>query len=795
MRSPRRLSFGSNRLKPPGRYQTGGSYSRWRSVLVGAWGVFAIGVLPVALPAQEPRITAVTPSALAPGAATPMIIQGARLDKPQGLWTTFTAEVSLADELMPQGPTADRVAYRVTVPQGTPCGIHGLRFRTELGLSLTQLMLIDDLPLQAVPDGNVTAAAAARVTVPAAVSGQVANLTTRHFQFTGRAGQMISVEVLARRLGSTLDPCLRLVDARQRELAFNDDAPGRAGDSLLRVTLPADGEYRVELRDMRYQGGAFYLRMGDFPCVTTPYPLAVQRGTAANITLNGPGTEGLSPQTVNVPVDYAADWLALSATRPGQVGSGFAQVAVTAHPQLLEQEPNNVRTEATPLETGAEPTFDLNGRFDRPGDVDHFAFTAKKGESLQFVAVTRQVGSPADLQLQILNADGAILVSADDAGTADAILGWQAPADGQFTLVVQELNRRGGPEFVYQLQCRRQPLGFQLFLQQDTVNLPAGGSAALLVSANRTGHGGEIELTAGPLPPGVVCSNSVLGANRNQAVLTLTTTPEFPGGLLPGLTVRGAAQVGEQLLTAIAETTPAYKSRLPGLRSIPNNLLHEVGAASVPPTGFTLHGSIGELTFGKDLAMTMKFRAERMPGFDGPITLAVYPPQDGLPGGVGATLKNIDAGQSEVDITFSANNGAAFGDFTAVIQGTSKIGELPITQVASAIRLKLRPGLAAAQLDLQNSKFARGTEATVRVTIQRNPAFGSPVKLKFNNLPAGVTAPETVVPELMSTVEVKLAVAADAPVATASQVTVTADGMTGNTPHQATSPPVTIAVE
>ena len=41
--------------------------------------------------------------------------------------------------------------------------------------------------------------------------------------FWGRAGQVIFVEVRARRLGSPLDSVLRLTDATGKQLAINDD--------------------------------------------------------------------------------------------------------------------------------------------------------------------------------------------------------------------------------------------------------------------------------------------------------------------------------------------------------------------------------------------------------------------------------------------------------------------------------------------------------------------------------------------------------------------------------------------
>ena len=96
--------------------------------------------------------------------------------------------------------------------------------------------------------GSNTAFATAQVvSVPTAVDGAVPNLSWQFFKFPAQAGQRLSIEVLARRIGSSLDPMIRLLDIKGRELAFNDDTPGLNGDSSLTYTFKDAGEYVVEI--------------------------------------------------------------------------------------------------------------------------------------------------------------------------------------------------------------------------------------------------------------------------------------------------------------------------------------------------------------------------------------------------------------------------------------------------------------------------------------------------------------------------------------------------------------------
>ena len=64
------------------------------------------------------------------------------------------------------------------------------------------------------------------------------------FRIAVAAGQRVSFEVLGRRLGSGLDPVLRLRDSAGRELpgAYSDDAPGLQTDARLTHTFGVAGD-------------------------------------------------------------------------------------------------------------------------------------------------------------------------------------------------------------------------------------------------------------------------------------------------------------------------------------------------------------------------------------------------------------------------------------------------------------------------------------------------------------------------------------------------------------------------
>lgn len=748
--------------------------------------VFA-GLLNVAL-AQEPAVNSISPGAVAPGTASNLQVNGGNLTPVKKLWTSFPCETGLAEGIDKNGENPAQVTFKLNIPADTPCGIHALRLLTDKGVSPLRFLIVDDLPSIASVGNNTNLAAAQMISVPTGVDGAVPNQGWQYFKFPAQAGQRLAIEVLARRIGSSLDPMIRLLDAKGRELAFNDDTPGLNGDSSLTHTFKDAGEYVVELRDIKYGTGAYRLRIGDFPIATVAYPLAVQRGTTTNVTVAGFNVDGVAPVPVTVAPNQPEEWKNVSVKRPGGA-SGFSTVAVTNTPQFLEQEPNNAPEQANRVELG----HDINGRLDQPGDIDRFIFTAKKDQGATFTGITRQQGSPTDLNFKILNKDGGQVVAAEDSGTNEGLVAFKAPADGDYVLVVEDLNRRGGSEHAYRITVSSNPPQFSLAASLDTFNIPVGGVVLATVTAVRTGHAGNIELSATNLPPGVTASKSVIGVGRNDAVMTLQAPADLPAGALFGISIVGTARIGEADVVVPADIGGVLKARNNNMRWAPAHLGGYVAAAAAPAPGFSWRMEPAEVVFGKDLSAKVKLISTRAAGFEETVAVAITPPQNGLPAGVTIAVKNIDKGQTEAEITISANNQAPLGDFTAGLTGTLKQGDKTAVQ-GMALRLKLAAPMTI-KLDPAGGKIAKSGELVLKAIVERNPAFTGPVNVTLQNLPAGITAAPAMIPADQTSVDIKLTAAADAAAANVANLTAKADAMAGAAKLEATSAAVTLTVE
>jgi len=168
---------------------------------------------------------------------------------------------------------------------------------------------VDGLPEVYSSRSNLASNAAQFLTQPVIVNGRIErDGEFRWFRFVGTNRERIVLEVKARRLGSSLDAVLALLDERGNLIAENDDAPDPAegflthlADPYLSVTLPRAGTYFVKLSDTEGNGGAdhaYRLRLGppqpDFDLRLMPANLTLPVAGSAAVTVTAIRRDGFS---------------------------------------------------------------------------------------------------------------------------------------------------------------------------------------------------------------------------------------------------------------------------------------------------------------------------------------------------------------------------------------------------------------------------------------------------------------------------------------------------------------------
>jgi hypothetical protein len=126
-------------------------------------------------------------------------------------------------------------------------------------------------------------------------------------------------------------------------------------------------------------------------------------------------------------------------------------------PEVVETEPNDDPRKPQRLESAA---VTINGKLARSGDVDGYAVTLQKGQTLvAAMEANRHLGAPMDGVLQIVSGDGFVLADNDDAPDRDPLIVFNAPADGAYLVRAfafpaepdAAIRFSGGESFVYRL--------------------------------------------------------------------------------------------------------------------------------------------------------------------------------------------------------------------------------------------------------------------------------------------------------------------------------------------------------
>ena len=726
-------------------------------------------LLPASLWAQAPTLSHAVPGAVMPGQATDVTFHGGNLAGATRLWTSLPVQAELAGGIDKNGQEAGKVVYRVTAAAGAAPGIGGIRVATDKGVSNLRLFMIDDLPSLADNGQNKTIEKAQELNLPVAVDGSCEPESYDFYKFTAAKGTRVSVEVVARRLGTSLDPVIRLLDSAGHELAYSDDEPGLSADCRFAFEAPADGVYTLELRDIQYGGGAghrYRLRVGNFPLVTVPFPLGVQPGEAAKVSFAGPDVANMPPVDLTAPVEAAGSQISVAAKLPSGGGSALARVIVDQLPEALETEPNNTLEQSTPI---TAPTG-INGRFAEAKDRDHYRLEVKKGNRLVISGQTRGLGSPSDLFMRLLKADGASVAEAEDTGTEEGSINYTFPDDGVYHLMVEDLLRRGGPAHAYRIEVEPYQAGFSLAIDADKFDPPKGGVFVATVTATRRDYNGPITLELQGAGDGFQLANNVIPEGKPSTAMRVTV----PAGLAPGhlalVSIVGKAKIGETEFTAKASTVAALKKQNASLASIPDELQTAValGVGPVFPDFFKLSVEPAVVLLPQLVGSgSFKVKAEKLNKFDDPITLAVA----GLPEGVTAEVKPIEKGKPEAVITLKGPEALPEGEHKFKLTGTATFQNQPKTVELGEVALRVtKPLVVSAAMA---GPIAPGGKQKLKITITRFGDHKAPVAIALQNLPAGVTAPEgTAVPEAKNEVEIELTAAADAAVGKTENVTV-----------------------
>lgn len=569
----------------------------------------------------QAKLFSVFPPGAQAGAATDVAIaNGAELDEANRLIFNhpgIKAEQKVNEANGVKTPVAN--TFVVTVDGGVPDGIYEVRFGGRFGVSNPRSFVISHRKETNEVEPNNAKEQATPIELNSTINGRTDGNQFDYFKLTGKAGQRVLALCQAGRIDSRLKPMIDLQDASGRRLAFTRGTGRR--DTLLDVTLPADGDYFVRVIDHVYGGGVdhFYrLTATTGPYIDFVLPPAGVVGSNTQVTLFGRGLPGGQPAGITVD-GKPLEKVAVSVMVPGDIENlpladnlrasqgaidAFTYVwnspAGNANPVLmtiasapvgLEQEPNDVPAQANKLTIPTE----IAGQFQARGDVDYFTFDAKAGEVYWIEVFGDRAGSLADPNIALDrvvkddkgNETVSRVTAQDDTGTNlvpnvfetlndDPAFQFVVPADGAYRLSIRDrfYESRGDARMVYRLAIRKESPDFRVALlpeaplqdnNQGANTYPAtlrkGENLSVRVIAyRRDGFNGAIDVSVENLPPGVTCKGTSIGPGQNVSNLVFACAEDAPDGSFGFVKVIAKARVEDNAkVKAVADAKSAIK--------------------------------------------------------------------------------------------------------------------------------------------------------------------------------------------------------------------------------------------
>ncbi|MEQ8789234.1 MAG: hypothetical protein RIC55_23270 [Pirellulaceae bacterium] len=683
---------------------------------------------------------------------------------------------------------------KVEVAAGADPGVHPLHLLCEAGLSNPRLIVVGPLGQWVEKEGNNAPAEANPIEQPCAVSGVLTPEDRDFFRFQVAAGETVVFDLRADRIGSPVAGVLTLFDSEGLEIdKAATPSRGVAPDVRLVHRFEEAGTFNVCVTDRTFSGAdyaAYHLTLSSQPFAESMFPLGGRRGETVKVELAGSQPDQAWTQVVELP--SALDWSRARLETPVVAASAKmpAQFAVGDYDEHLEHEPNDASKEA---ELVTSPVT-INGRIDRPGDIDCFRVAAKAGEKLFFEVFAARLGTPLDAVLLVRDTSGTMIVEQDDGAVPERLppviraarddgaiddprLEMTAPSDGEYVVEVRDRFHHGDAAHGYRLEISSQPLDFELIVQPGRVassdprdrrrrrgqrvlpqydgrgggalSIDRGGRGSLVVRAIRRGYNGPIEIKLEDVPPQLVTQRAVIAEGQNQVLVDLLagfdaeSTAAF-------IRVVGVGSLADRTITRRA-VQPVMFAALPSAVAAQREL--DVVAVGVSGRGaeLALRGAAdGALTPGGEAVVRIELR--RREGVAGEVALAAV----NLPSGIRFDALTLAADQSTAVVRVTADADATPGRRTLQIEGKLSVKDKkePLIAIAS-LELDIRP-LARVELLTPSIELTPGGAARLEFLVDRAGGEKSPVALEVSRLPQGVTLVESTLPAGEKSVKIEI---------------------------------------
>lgn len=689
-------------LRPDGKQLALGRFDGVGLFVDPATGANGKAFLP-AVP-KPPTVTKITPNFGSRGNTVRVTIEGQRLDTPlefvqpsSGGNSTSDLTLYIVRRFVSLSPTL--MEMDLIISPNAPVGKITLRWSGPAGATAPVDFIVDRY--ESVREAGTTdsARAAMVVKLPSTILGGLDRAgDTDYFAFDAKAGEQIGVQVVREK--SKLDPCLALVTAEGQTVSESD------GDTLGFV-VPKAGRYAIAVRDKDYRGGVdftYRLNVGDVPVVTSIFPLAVPKGKAVDVHVDGVNLGPTKPVRVTVPMNAA-----IGSRLPLPVGD--ASIAVAEFPSTIVADSG---TELRSLPASAD------GILAKPGDAQTIKFTAKKGVPLLIETHARRLGSPLDSSIEILDAAGAPLGRATLRCVAKTYSVFRDNDSAISGIRIENWNELAMNDHLY--------VGTELMRIAALPKGPDDDCQFVSRSGQRLGY------------LGTTPTHHYLG-NVMYKVEIHPPGSTFPPNGMPVFPIAWRNDDGgpgfgkDSVLFFDPPADGTYQVRVSDSRG-QGGPAHAYRLTVRPPRpDFTIDANPKSPSVWKGNGVPITVTANRIDGFEGPIQVKLV----GLPPGLHAPATFIEAEQVTTTFTLFANADAPAPTGELKLEATAAIDGKPVMRTVSLGTPKLaKSGDLVTTVSTETITIKPGEETKFKVSVERRNGFKGRVPLDVRGLPHGV---------------------------------------------------------
>ncbi len=649
-----------------------------------------VGLWAFAAQAASPALSAVRPPGGQRGTQLIVDLTGARLGDTQEV-IFFQPGI---ETIKLEKVNDNQIKATFKIKPDAIAGTYNMRVRTATGVSELRSFSVGLYPEVSEKEPNNDFTAPQPVSLNSVINGIAENEDVDYFIFEAKKGQRVTAEVEGIRLGIThFDPYVAIMNMKRFELASSDDSALVWQDGFVNVVIPEDGKYVVQVRESAYagNGGCLYrVHLGTFPRAASLVPSGGKLGEKVTVKWLGDPLGPISAE-LQLPAVFNPQFGVFAKDTHGQ----------SPHPNMfrlsrwgnsIEAEPNNDHNTATVFTA----PLALNGVIEKPGDVDHFLFKAKKGETFDISAYARRIRSALDPIMYIGKKGGGALVGNDDAAGPDSAFRFTAPDDGEYVIWLVDHLGKGGPEYFYRIEMTPVEARLQLTLQSEelprgtgnvAVSVPKGGRQAILVYATRENWGGDLKIAPLNLPAGVTVESDIMPAS--QGVVPVLFRADAKAANAGTRAKFSGTPVDEKL--KMADQQFSHMTVMVHGQNLVNFWSQTVDTMAVAVTDespFEIEVVEPKVPLVHTGSMNLKVVAKRKPGFTAPINVSFpwLPPGIGASGGVVIPEK-----QNEALIPMNANGGAELRNWKLVVNGTANTATGPLMVSSQLFNLKITP--------------------------------------------------------------------------------------------------------